>query len=203
MTKGQILLLGTSGVAVGVGVWYFGYHLPKQKKLENEKKAQPYNTTQQATEIYDTEAEVYDANNPYSNVYLDNVGTKYKLNFELSDVIAQPSGFLNLFSENRTAGSLTAHNQVVEKVDFLRELIDKNIYSLYRENPQMVLDYIKQASDYQKYFDSKGEFDLYAQMQPTKPLIVRAKNGKNYLVPLMREPRDKGYNENKILLEKI
>ncbi len=202
MTKQQILLVTAGCVALGSGAWYFGYYLPKQKKLNptTSQNTTSQNTTQYSENEPFTEVEVFDAKNPLTDFYLDKVGTRYRLNFELANSITQPSGFINLYKDNRNTGDWTAHGRVVEKTDFLRELLDKNIYSLYRENPQKVLDYIKQADDYQKYFNSQNEFELYAQIQPTRPMIVRAENGKNYLVPILS---DTGYKENKILLERI
>lgn len=199
MTKKQILWVSAGCVALGSGAWYFGYYLPKQKKL-----TQSQNPTQSTENEPFTEVEVFDAKNPLTDFYLDKVGTRYRLNFELANSITQPSGFTNLFKDNRNTGEWTAHGKVVEKTDFLRELLDKkDIYDLYRENPQKVLNYIKQADDYQKYFNSQNEFELYAQIQPTRPMIVQAENGKNYLVPIMRDVSDTGYKENKILLERI
>lgn len=171
MTKLQkILLFLGLGTLLGSGVWYA---LKKRKKQVNEVK--------------NSQIENNNLNLPTKNILSptlldyqnDEVGTRYQLDFYVPETNTnkQPIGFEKLFVDNVKNGMWTAHNEIVEKVDFLGV---ESIRTIWQNDKESVLNFFEHTENKNQYIQNNNLLD---SATPDYPMLVRAKNGKLYAVP--------------------
>lgn len=180
MTKLQkILLFLGLGTLVGGGVWYA---LKSKKKQVNEVKNSQIENQNSQIENNNVDLPIENVLTPalldYQN---DEVGTQYQLDFyePETNTNRQPIGFEILRFHNVKNGNWNAHGEIVNKVDFLGV---KSIRTIWQNDKESVLNFFENAENKNQYIQNNNLLD---SATPDYPMLVRAKNGKLYAVPVI------------------